>query len=573
MLELWDDLEHWSTHDQQGELGLFKSTSNLIGKWIHVGLPVSQAVLTEQERKALCVVFAQAGFDPRTPPQPQQLGDAIRSYGANHLRPRTLHLLNTPEEQELISLLLEQALEELAEWDGDIAESSEESKSRVFAPGRICLPFVDRVSGRVVASLRTRLNREFPEGPLLFSTPSSADVVCEEYSGGWSSEFHTGEGLLDASKLDWEKGANFVEKNLGWTIFLPGRSVRVFVPGPAQGLPGLVETQCLPSGSPCHIAFAPKAGDVVAGWLNTECKGAKELDIDTGMPERWRLFSVAEVTSDKAVAHRFPVLSLPHTTRLQFLGGIRSSAGNRYFPFAVPSVLLSGGTGSETVLCNGEVLAPSGPDLFSLPEGLPSDTRLNVEARAGGAQVAKTALVLSAQMDSCVEGLTVNKLYLPDESTPSAVLFSGARVWGAALSPGRFTREEFFNPEPSAANGRDSNQFRRDVFIIPEVAAAADDRILFVGRRPGELVIWPSETLDKDWEPVWAIPYRREGIAIFCGHNIANSEPLPALGATRRLLARWKDFVWHRRRRITSPADPALKALWESYVEEARGIL
>jgi hypothetical protein len=426
MLELWDDLEHWSTHDRQGELGVFRSTSNLVGKWIHVGLPVSQTVLTEQERRALWSVFARAGFDPRTPPRPEQLADAIRVYGANQLRARTISFLNNAEEAELITVLLEQALDELSEWNGSLAEPSGENPSRVVAPARICFPSIDRIAGIAVSSIRTRLNREYPDGPLLLSAAGNDNVVCEEFSDGWSSEFHVGEFLMDASKLDWEKGASFVEKNLGWTIHLSGRSVRVFIPGSDDGLPGLVETQTLPSGSACHIAFGPKAAPAVVPWLHSECKGAKELNLDAGLPDQWRLFSVAHVQSDDGVAHLFPVLSLPRSIRLQLVGGIRSSAGNRYFPFAEPSVLLIGGKGGETLLCNGQNLQPVVPGMFKLPPGLPLNTRISLEALVGQTPVAKTALVLSAQMDASVEGLIVNKFYLPDSNSP--ISFSGACV-------------------------------------------------------------------------------------------------------------------------------------------------
>lgn len=58
MRELWDDLEHWSNEDKSGELGIFNS--NIAGKRIHIGLPIIQTFLTEQELKALPAIFAEA---------------------------------------------------------------------------------------------------------------------------------------------------------------------------------------------------------------------------------------------------------------------------------------------------------------------------------------------------------------------------------------------------------------------------------------------------------------------------------------------------------------------------------
>jgi hypothetical protein len=45
--ELWLDLEAWSMRDRHGELGLF--TARSVGGFIHVGYPLSQAILTEHE--------------------------------------------------------------------------------------------------------------------------------------------------------------------------------------------------------------------------------------------------------------------------------------------------------------------------------------------------------------------------------------------------------------------------------------------------------------------------------------------------------------------------------------------
>ena len=69
MRELWDDLENWSVYDKQGELGIFQSRS--VGGHVHIGYPLSQALLVEKERQALPHVFYHAGLDPSSSHPPK----------------------------------------------------------------------------------------------------------------------------------------------------------------------------------------------------------------------------------------------------------------------------------------------------------------------------------------------------------------------------------------------------------------------------------------------------------------------------------------------------------------------
>ena len=51
MRELWADLERWSQGDKHGEIGVFEYPAT--GRFVNVGVPISQTILTEQERRDL----------------------------------------------------------------------------------------------------------------------------------------------------------------------------------------------------------------------------------------------------------------------------------------------------------------------------------------------------------------------------------------------------------------------------------------------------------------------------------------------------------------------------------------
>ena len=117
MRELWDDLEQWTNEDRSGELGIFNI--NVAGSWIHVGIPIAQTLLTEQELKALPAIFAAADLDPTSPTSEGAIALLLAKHGRKHLRKRTLHLLEeTSDRDELRQALIERIVDELRRWDG-----------------------------------------------------------------------------------------------------------------------------------------------------------------------------------------------------------------------------------------------------------------------------------------------------------------------------------------------------------------------------------------------------------------------------------------------------------------------
>jgi hypothetical protein len=80
MIELWSDLEKWSREDKHEELGRF--VARIRGGWIHVGLPLSQNLLSEDERKLLPKIFVRAEMDPTAPPA----GDVLLRQLVEHGR-------------------------------------------------------------------------------------------------------------------------------------------------------------------------------------------------------------------------------------------------------------------------------------------------------------------------------------------------------------------------------------------------------------------------------------------------------------------------------------------------------
>jgi len=555
MLELWDDLEQWSTQDRNGELGLFEA--RIVGGHFHVGLPIAQTILSEHERAALPQMFAKAGLDPTSPPPDDELARMLRAQGGTVLRPRTRELVRTRHDPESYAVLLDTVVEELAAWDGayDVQLPSEPAAAtrRTFGSLRLCVDF-DYVSGRLRSSLRCRVQREFPAGGLRLRAKGIQMLSCIE-SGlpGWSSplaDSGTGE-QFDARVVDWSEGLRLTEERLGWRFGLTHRSVRVLVKGVAEGLPGLIEVGQVPRSQPVYFLYRDVDWPRLEQWAEKECQGFRTHRAREGMRPGWQFASCAEVNGDKRVRSSFPELALSERVRLRLVGGIRSDRGPNYFPFALPCIVLEGGVGREAVLCNDQdVPAAKVSRSYLLPDGLPNESRIRLEARRDGQILKRLSIYVTGEFEWRQE--------MPEQLS---------NEWGGTSADGGTGVAGALTIGCPPTEG-----FERSVMLAPGLDPRAR-HMFFIGRVPGQIYSWPQESA-ANWFPVWVIPMeRRRGRVIYCGNDIDSAGPaLDRFEADRHRLQLWKDILWYGRKRIKEPEEPLVVALWRSYVEAARRV-
>ena len=554
MRDLWDDLEEWTVFDKQGELGIFRSRS--IGGLIHVGYPLSQSLLVEQERKGLPQIFYDAGLEPAGDYPTDELARTLRHPLARKtLRPRTVRLVKSQEYADLYNALLDAVAEELFAWDGTVPTTTLGRNGLQDVPARaglrICIE-LDRVSNTVNASIRCKLNREFPDDGLSIN----GELEAGEFGNGWSLPIRkrsTAE-ILDACQIDWNNGATMKENVLGLQLKLPGRDVRVFTSGLQEGISGLVETHMVPREQPFYLAYSEAVWPRLERWATRECRGFQEIAIAHGLPEGWRFAGVESATSDEAVRDEFTSLSFTSGTRLKLVGGIRSGAGTNFFHFAPPSVSLLGGTPNTEVYCGDLALSPSDEGrIFALAGDLPSEARISLEAREGG-PVDRLNLFLTGDFSVA-------------QIKPG--FFLGPA--GTSISDG--------NDQPSIAGaylsgiGNGSITTTAEMFedFAFEIGAAQG---CLIGRRPGQFATWPREAFPTGWVPAWAVKKQgRKLTAIYTGDLLRTIQPEnPSFTPTHREVKDWKKVIWHQRKRITPPQDQRQRALWLQLQESAHNV-
>ena len=551
MYELWFDLEVWSNEDKNGELGIFHA--DILGNREYVGLPKAQTILTDDERHKLPLLFAENGFDPSSPPSDRELSHLLAREMHHYLLPRTKHLLDDrgSEEPAAREVLLDAILDELEDWDGTVPPQAELGEKARSSLGNLRLAMaLDRTAKTVRFSLRCRSTREYPEEDLRLICENDTEVLycCEDWQG-WSTPLCEGSEmrLLDATRLDWRAGLTLVDTERAWRTVLSRRPVRVMVSALPFGFDGFVEESQIPQGKPFYLLAHKDHGETLQKWGRDCCTGFSEVEALSGMPHGWVLYSLERANTDTVLRDALPFLAFPTVLRIHLRGGLKVR-GSQYFSFALPHIEVTGTTEPVELFCNDCPLerdAETG--LFIIPDGLRA-RRLFVEVRRDGECIRSRslyALETLEWLDVAATGLLDRFGRKIDGEADEAC--AGSIVDGAAPPE--------FNPE---------------VFLPPSYG----HRVYFIGCNPGEIVECPSETMPDDWRPVWAVVMKKKGKgnAVYCGADPSSEKPTRIPRTDYRHLRLWKEVLWHKRKRISTPSHPALCALWKEYKEVAHHV-
>ncbi|MEE8208264.1 MAG: hypothetical protein V3T88_04825 [Nitrosomonadaceae bacterium] len=551
MYILWDDLAIWSNQDKHGEWGIFDA--DIVGEWVHVGLPRAQTLLTEEERVNLPLIFADCSFDPHSPPSDQELTYLLAEDQFHRLRPHTKELLKSTsgDDQHTRDALIEVLLDELQQWDGSVPLTEEPGDDKRRSLGNIRLIMVfDSIAKTARISFRCRSNREYPEEGLQFTGESiPGTLYCYEDWQGWSTILTEDEEQTvpyDVSELDWLSGLTISDHDHAWRVSLAKRPVRVMINAKSYGFDGFVEESQLPKGKGFYLLANGIYADLLNSWGQNSCKGFRQLDIISGLPQGWNVFGVDEALSDAIICETFPYLSLPTTLRIQLRGGLKVK-GNQYFTFALPHIEVTGIDENIRLFCNDYPLSlDQGTGLYNIPKTL-SASKLIIEARRNSECICKKTLYTLATMDwRDIE----DEMYI--DKFGKCIL---DRVDDSCVGPlvKKYVPPEF-HPE----------------FFLPQ---SDGSRIYYIGRNPGEISIYPKELLPKTWSPIWAVFFRRrKGYAVYCATDQYNSTPTMDSLSDRKRVKKWKKLLWYYRSRIEPPNHPVTRQLWSSYKKLARRV-
>lgn len=544
MQDLWRDLERWTHVDLADARGRFKAQA--AGKWIHVGIPVAQTTLTDAERRALPQIFEAADLEPGARLPPEEVAGAVAVHGTYSLRHRTLSLLNgsrtSDPRAELVSLLQT----ELMEWDGATVTGTAAARREGHQAGlRLWLSEIDPagfVSARLVARMRD--GDDFSDR-LFTVLGRDTGYVCPAGSGGISGAIYSDrDGVeLDAATLPWTNRLEFSCRGSSLKLVFRAAEVRVFADAATESISGFIETRVLPFLGYFFVTARDPHAVRINDWGRAWCSEWAEQNIRGGLPSGWRLFRGKGARGDGGLADRYPIFARPAAPRLRFQGGIRAGDGARYFPFALPRVLVEWHEAPTSITCEGVALVADADGLFTIPPAAIKAVN-QVEAHFGDVQVLDYLHVISDgwSWSAANDCLPANGYGLePRQGDP---LIRGALVEG--------------HNAPSFTPGPDS-------------VSSISGRCLWIGRETWQVADLRRKRRPPAWPPVWLIIVKRRRMEIiYCGFD--PELEAPSHNADGRPIKKWKAALWSRRRRTATPGNPAVAALLNQYREVARAL-
>ena len=559
MAELWGDLEKWCTEDKHEELGRF--IARIRGGMVHVGRPLSQTLLSDDERNYLHLIFSEAELDPTDTPSDAVLRRVLLNYGKDGLEKRTLKLLKGMQgnSSEMVNALIDLVLNKLVEWDGrvDLHPTSGSNHNLSQVGLRICLE-LNRVSGTIASTLRLKTNRPFPDNGLEFEYDGQI-FSCKETVPNWSTKLTNANTQpsrpLDAATVNWSTGARFEDKENKWRAHLKGADVRLFLPGNREGFSrAWVESQRLERDCKFVVACRDSRVADVQRWGIDCCEKFEEQSFQ-GLPHGWSLF---EGMGAHESCEGIDVLTLSSLLRIRLQGGIKIGRGNRYLKFGPPLIVMEGGDGSERVTLNGDELKREDLSIarWHIPADAPVDCPLSIEVFKDEPDPLQKHVIRLEEPELPISFKDVpsrdssGRVLTGDVSVPCA---TGAVVAGVGPPP----------------------------VLPPALPTYLSRRITFLGSRPGEIVDWPDEDLPDEWQPVWAVDKSEtdKWPVHFCGQpEDAGTIPNPNHAISNlHAVKRWREAIWVKRKKTKYqktgyPTLPKIRDIWNKYREVAKRV-
>ena len=546
---LWDDLAVWANQDRHGDYGIFDA--DIVGEWMHVGVPRAQTLLTDEERRNLPFLFADNGLDPHSPPSEQELTYLLAHDQQRHLRHHTKELLNSRNEGDsaIRTALVEAILDELENWDGTVSAVTHAAGQTRSSFGSLLVAMaIDSTARTAHLSLRCRSKREYPaEGLRFIGEGMREPLYCYEGWLGWSTALSTTESSIDTfdpSDLDWRNGLSLTDYEHSWRTSLSKRTVRIMVSAKPFGFDGFVEESQIPHCRPFYMLAHDDHTETLKAWGNEGCTGFYEVNLISGLPNGWRIYFVDCATSDTLIRDAFPFLAFPTVVRIQFRGGLKVR-GNQYFIFALPQIEITGLVENVSVFCNDhQLIIDLDTGMYVIPNTLCA-RRFIIEVRRNGECIRRRSLYT---LETVAWRDVVSEVHLDKFGR-----------WADAA-----TAETCVGP---IVNGITLPEFDSATFLPPGEGRC----VYFVGRNPGEIVECPHETIPDNWQPVWAIPMQKrgKGTVVYCGKDPAKETPETATCKDPKKRRLWKKVLWNKRKKIAEPSHPVLRSLWRRYKEVA----
>lgn len=407
MWMLWHDLEDWT--DKTATLGQYSVWS--LGHHDHVGIPLSQSLISNDEKLKLPCIFYKAKLSPDRLISEEALRDLLVINGESgkyKLRSPLIQFLkeNHPseivkeEKKQAFRMFLKYIYNELSNWDGQDCDRQDPTQSKGFnTHANICLN-IKRMGSN------TGIRIKFSNGDSFFTTGSRVveaenggqrfKVVCKESSQTpWSKRLEVSDGTnkpwdIRNNTEIWENGVCFFDKSNKVIATLPecDNGIRIFCRGVYSGLDSeyWVETYRVERNCDFLIASRKENNKKLRDWGDKECDFFEEID-EAELPSFVKTWSFFRGKNAIHSLQGFNCLDIPQLVSIRLVGGLRLKGGvkNQYLQTNPPKIFLINGLGTEVAIF--KVFGSSrplpvvfkDPQIWEIPRDAPSGEPIKIE--------------------------------------------------------------------------------------------------------------------------------------------------------------------------------------------------
>lgn len=439
---LWDDLDYYTSKIKKGEIGVFSKVET---QFRHVGNPLSQSLITQEDRSKLPKIFYSAGMSPEEPPSEEELRDVLVNYdGDGGLSRRIKNLLRkitnnhtaiSDSEKAAYILMMRLIFSELSSWDGNPPQELEgHSISRAFRCLRKGL--LSYSTGlRIKLQGSNYLSFSDIDNLSLIISGNRYSLLCEDSlsSIGWSRRikwYKDGEckemNTLEIPLL-WYNGGLIADGQGQFKANIKKGTIHLFRSGSIFGLEeDWIEVSRLERNCRMLIACHEDNANIVERWGKTEanCGHFEKINVLPSL-HGWVFYKIENVIKG---SEQIADLSLPNhefaTSRLE--GGLKLKSYNKgikkYLEAGLPTLVLEGGRGDEEAIlwvegnqrCLSRVAGEG--QRWELPHNIPIELSLRVdigrydtEGRFRKAAYSHTLKIKKVKINNKIEKLWRNR--------------------------------------------------------------------------------------------------------------------------------------------------------------------
>ena len=355
---LWQGLQEW-TEKTNGRFGKF--VVDKLGAMPYVGIPKAQVLLTATKVERLPILYAALGMRPGHNVTPDQLRNALISRRLASQYTIGYNLFDSIEKNDEIGKsAVDQLLQHLAQWDGDVSASYRDYAQRESSAAQEAASFKGRLGISLIPSnenktwaLGTLLEADsLPSGAIQINhagniwTAQLADSIAGPFSNAATSELLSGVFILETEN-DCALSGRWTDESDGQ------REINIsYFRKPIRTLmwsgPVLIEQSGLPAEGDVYLLLHEK---VMSNWLLWTRELPKTVVLrndlpQDGLPEGWKLIYVSGLKNiPDEIWGRFPdggEETRPRPRVLRIIGGSRARrTGTRraYLPYDPPKII------------------------------------------------------------------------------------------------------------------------------------------------------------------------------------------------------------------------------------------